>query len=211
MNELEKKHKTSVNNVMEESQVSPVNDMKCHFLVLPYQGHNGGFLIKSIKKSLKTLLPDNVKTDVAFEGKQVGCCFNIKDKTEFRHKHHLVYHAKCTEESCNNDYSDKTARRISEKMLGHSGRDKNSHVLKQQIEKEHPCPKYNNFKIISSDFCNNIKIEKEHPCPKYNNFKIISSDFCNNIKIEKEHPCPKHNNFKIISSDFCNNIKKRGS
>ena len=94
-------------------------------------------------------------------------------------------------------------------MLGHSGRDKNSHVLKQQIEKEHPCPKYNNFKIINSDFCNNIKIEKEYPCPKYNNFKIISSDFCNNIKIEKEHPCPKYNNFKIISSDFCNNIKKR--
>ena len=120
---------------MEESQVSPVNDLNCHFLVLPYQGHNGGFLIKSIKKSLKTLLPDNVKTDLAFQGKQVSCCFNIKDKTEFRHKHHLVYHAKCTEESCNDDYSDKTARRISEKMLGHSGRDKNSHVLKQQLKK----------------------------------------------------------------------------
>ena len=65
LNEVEEKHKTSVNNVSKESRVSPVTDLKCHFLVLPYQGQKVIFNIKSLKKRLKTLLPDNLKTDVA--------------------------------------------------------------------------------------------------------------------------------------------------
>ena len=52
-----------------------------------------------MKKRLKTLLPVNFKTDVACQGKQVSSCFNITDRTKFPHKHDLVYHAKCAEES----------------------------------------------------------------------------------------------------------------
>ena len=37
-----------------------------------------------MKKRLKTLLPDNVKTDIAFQGKQLSSCFNIKDKKSLR-------------------------------------------------------------------------------------------------------------------------------
>ena len=77
-----------------------------------------------MRERLKTLLSDNVKTDVAFQGKQINSCFSIKDKTKFPHKHDLVYHVKCAEESCNNDYVGKTARCISERVLVHSGRDK---------------------------------------------------------------------------------------
>ena len=29
---------------------------------------------------MKTLLPDNFKTDLVFQGKQLNSCFNIKDK-----------------------------------------------------------------------------------------------------------------------------------
>ena len=160
LNEVEEKHKTSVNNVSEESQVSLVTVLKRYLLVLPYQGQKGNFIIKSMKKRLKTLLPDNVETDVAFQGNQLSSCFNIKDKTKFPHKHDLVYHAKCAEESCNDDYVGETARRISERVLDHSGRDKNSHILKHQIGKEHPCPQYENIKIISSGFRNNTKKRK---------------------------------------------------
>ena len=46
LNEVEEKHKTSVNDVSEESQVSPVTDLKRHLLVLPYQGRKGNFFIK---------------------------------------------------------------------------------------------------------------------------------------------------------------------
>ena len=36
LNEVEEKHKTSVNNVSEQSKFSPVTDLKRHFLVLQY-------------------------------------------------------------------------------------------------------------------------------------------------------------------------------
>ena len=109
---------------------------------------------------MKTLLPDNVKTDVVFQGKQLSSCFNIKDKTKCPHKHDLVYHAKCAEESYNDDYVNETARHISERVLDHSGRKKNPHILKHQIKKEHPCSEYKNFKVISSGFHNNTKKRK---------------------------------------------------
>ena len=78
----------------------------------------------------------------------------------FPHKHDLVYHAKCAEESCNDDYVSKTARRISKRVLHHSARDKNSPILKHQIEKENPRPQYKNFEVISSGFYNNTKKRK---------------------------------------------------
>ena len=52
------------------------------------------------------------------------------------------------------------ARRISERVLHHSEREINSHILKHQMEKEHPCPQYKNFKVISSGFRNNTKKRK---------------------------------------------------
>ena len=51
-------------------------------------------------------------------------------------------------------------RRISERVLDHSGRDKISHILEHQIEKEHPSLQYDNFKIISSGFCDNTNKRK---------------------------------------------------
>ena len=48
-----------------------------------------------MRKRLESLLPDNVKTDVPFQGKQLSSCFNINDKTKFPPKHDLVYNAEC--------------------------------------------------------------------------------------------------------------------
>ena len=131
MNKVKGNHKTNVNNVSEESKVSPVTNLKRYVLVLPCQGQKGDFIIKSMRKRLKTLLPYNVKTDIAFQGKQLSCCFNIKDETKLPDKHDLVYHAKGAEENCDDDYVGETARRISEKLLDHSERDKNPHILEK--------------------------------------------------------------------------------
>ena len=49
-----------------EWEVSLVTNLKCDLIILLYQGQRDDFIIKSIKKRLKTLLPDNIKTDVAF-------------------------------------------------------------------------------------------------------------------------------------------------
>ena len=113
-----------------------------------------------MRKRLIILLADNVKTDVAFQGNQLSFFFNIKIKTKFPHKHDFVYHTKCAEKNCNDDYVDETARHYSEKVLDHSGRDKKSHILKHQIEKQHLFPPYQNFKVISSGFRNNTKRRK---------------------------------------------------
>ena len=93
-----------------------------------------------MKKRLKTLLPDNVKTDVAFQDKQLSSCFNIKDKTKFPHKHDLVYHAKCAEESYNDDFVSETARHIFERVLDHGGRDKKFSYFKTRNQKRTPLP-----------------------------------------------------------------------
>ena len=66
---------------------------------------------------MKTLLPDNIKTDVAFQGKQLSSCFNIKDKTKFPHNDGLVYHVECPEQSCIDDYIGEAARRIFKRVI----------------------------------------------------------------------------------------------
>ena len=52
------------------------------------------------------------------------------------------------------------SRPISERVLDHSRSDKNSHILKHQVEKESSCPQYENFKVTSSGFRNNTKKRK---------------------------------------------------
>ena len=64
----------------------------------------------------------------------------FKDKTVFPHKHALVYHADCPVENYNDNYVGDRTRRISERVIDFSERDKNTHILKRQTGKEHPCP-----------------------------------------------------------------------
>ena len=66
-----------------------------------------------VDKGLLLLFFINIKIDVAFLRNQLlRFCFSINDRTEFPHKHDQVYRVKCLEESCNDDYVTKTARRI---------------------------------------------------------------------------------------------------
>ena len=65
----EQNDKTRVNNVNEELQVSHVTDLKQR---------------KRLEQiNEETLLPDNIATDVAFQGKRLSSYFNIKDKRVF--------------------------------------------------------------------------------------------------------------------------------
>ena len=58
------------------------------------------------------------------------------------HKNNLVYHVKCAEKSCNDDYVGQMARRIFERVLDHNERDKNSLILENKIVNEYPRPQY---------------------------------------------------------------------
>ena len=52
-----------LNDVVEERNV---NEEKQHFFLVSYQGKKRDFVIKSMKKIMKTLLPSNINTKVAF-------------------------------------------------------------------------------------------------------------------------------------------------
>ena len=48
-----------------------------------------------MKKTIHKLLPEIVNAQVAYTGRKLSTCFQIKDKSKFDHQHDLVYHAKC--------------------------------------------------------------------------------------------------------------------
>ena len=55
----------NLNDVVEERNISEENQL---LLLVPYQGKKGDFVIKSMKKRMKTLLPTYIRTKIAFTG-----------------------------------------------------------------------------------------------------------------------------------------------
>ena len=49
-------------------------------LVLPYQGKKGYHILKSFKKGMRKMLPNNVKPQIAFTVRKIVISFQIKDK-----------------------------------------------------------------------------------------------------------------------------------
>ena len=73
-------------------------------LILPYARPKGNSIIKTMNKSLKRILPDNVKTRVTYTNQKLSTELQIKDKIKDQHKHDLVYYYKCPVPTCNEDY-----------------------------------------------------------------------------------------------------------
>ena len=76
-----------------------------------------------------------VVTKSAYSVRELSNKFNIKSKIKQDHQHDVTYYVKCPEETCREDYIGETGRRLSEPVISHSGRDKNSHILKHCLEK----------------------------------------------------------------------------
>ena len=98
---------SNVSNEIEAAQTSnqtivEKHDDKKHLLMIPYQGGKGEQVIKSVRKTIKRLLPSNIK--VSFTGNKLSSCFNIKDKTKFEHRHDVIYLRTCSETTCNDNY-----------------------------------------------------------------------------------------------------------
>ena len=88
-------------------------------------------LVNSMKRYVIKILPENVKVQTALTGKWLSSCFKTKERTKFEHQPGIIYQVKCSAEICLDDYIGESARRIIERVKGHTGRDTNSHVLKQ--------------------------------------------------------------------------------
>ena len=124
-------------------------------LVLPYQGKQKDHFLKSLKKGIRNILPNNVKARIAFTVRKVGTSFEIKDKTEMKHNHDIKYCNECPEEQCNENYIGETGR-ITEKIIDRAVRDSNSYVYKHCIETGHRSSDINDLKIIGSNFRKNV-------------------------------------------------------
>ena len=138
-----------------------------HRLLLPYQGDKGCNIIKSMNKCVNKLLPNNTKIEVAFKSTKLSSCFNVKDKTDFEHNHDLIYHAKCPEPTCIDDYVGESACQITERIKDHNGRNHTLQVWSHSIEKSHKNVNTIDFKIIDKNVHSNnrkrkIKADVEH-------------------------------------------------
>ena len=77
------------------------HDDKKHLLMIQYKGGKGEQVIKSVRKTIKRLLPSNIKVQVSFTGNKLSSCFSIKDKITFEHRHDVIYLGTCPETMCN--------------------------------------------------------------------------------------------------------------
>ena len=123
-------------------------------MLLPYFGHKGEKLIRSIKNALKNKLLDNIVTKSVCMAMRLKDKFNIKTKTTLllllffiswiwfpksylikvnrlnKHQHDITYYVECPKENWNENYVGETGRRLRERVIDHNGRDKNSHIFK---------------------------------------------------------------------------------
>ena len=72
-------------------------------LFVPHSGKQGHRLLLKMKKQLKRTLPDDVKTIISYKSKKLSTKFPVKDKTDFQHKHNVVYFGKCPNEGWKDD------------------------------------------------------------------------------------------------------------
>ena len=74
--------------------------------------------------------------------------------TKFEHKHDVIYLGKCPEQNCTDNYLGESARRVSEGIIDHGGRDKKSHLFLHAVVNDHCNASYDDFKTIGSGFRN---------------------------------------------------------
>ena len=99
---------------------------------------------------MNKIFDKKIDTRVTFRSKKLSTCFNVKDKTEIKHQHNLVYKVKCPD--CPATYIGEAGRRLQERVEDHGGRDKNSHVYKHSTHRNHKPVGIENFMVLGKNF-----------------------------------------------------------
>ena len=142
--------KNATNTTLDEQNETEHTTEKKHILALSHQGQTGDFIIKSMKRRFRNLLPHCIAPKVAFTGSKLSSKFQVKNRTIFSHNHNIIYHGSCPENVCPNNYVRETARRIYQRMLDHTGKDINSHLYKHSIETGHQTLEISDSRIIGN-------------------------------------------------------------
>jgi len=153
----EMKEKSNINPNQERYPNDNAETMEYLQLCLPYKGQEGDKLLKSVNKTINETLPDNKKSRLIFTSTKLSSKFNIKDKTDVKHQHGVIYEVSCPDVECNSKYIGETGRRFYERICDHVGKDKNSHVLKHSLASNHKPPDLEDFKVIGKGYKNSYK------------------------------------------------------
>ena len=128
--------------------------------LVPYSGKQGHQLLLKMKKQLKRNLSNDIKTMISYRSTKLSTKFPVKDKTDFQHKHNVVYYGKCPNEACTDDYVDETKRRTVERIKDHNSKDNSSHLLKHACENGLTHVWKKDFQILSNLIINQTLKEK---------------------------------------------------
>ena len=99
-----------------------------NLLMLPYKGKVRETTLKSLRNTLKSVIPANNTCKIIYNGTKLTSKFNIKGKISKEHKHDLICKAQCPDLNCDETYIGEIGRRFSERIIDHSGRDDKSHL-----------------------------------------------------------------------------------
>lgn len=141
----------------EETLNDEPNDTQVLMLKVPYAGEAGESIIKSLKSTLRRNLPTNLECRIVQTGTKLSKNFNIKDKVDGKHLSNFIYHHKCKNKKCKEDYIGETSRRRSVRTTEHGGKDKQSWVFKHSSSTKHPRAKDDNFTILATNYENKRK------------------------------------------------------
>ena len=87
-----------------------------HLLMLPYKGKVGETKLKSLRNTLKSVMPANETYKIINTGMKLASKFDIKDKISKTHKHDLIFKAHCSDLNIG-----EVGRRFSERIIHPSG------------------------------------------------------------------------------------------
>ena len=76
----ERSRKKATNIILDEQNETEHTTKKKHMLALPYQGKKGDFIIKSIKKRFRNLLPQCTVPKVVFTSSKLSSKMRVKDR-----------------------------------------------------------------------------------------------------------------------------------
>ena len=144
-------------NSSDQQEVTTNATSKQIQLVLPYAGKRGNNIIRKMRRQLNKHLKDDVKVMITYQGTKLSLRFQVEDQTKFEHRNEVVYCCKCPENDCDDFYIGETDRRISERIIDHNKRDKNSHPLQHAQNKKHAHVWVNDFTILNSNYRSKIQ------------------------------------------------------
>ena len=143
------------NEMTRSTQVTTNTEENEHLLMLPYKGKVGETTLKSLRNTLKSVIPANNTCKIIYTGTKLASKFNIKDKISKEHKHDLIYKAQCPDLNCDETYIGEIGRRFSERIIDHSGRDDKSHLYEHAEKTGHENVNIDHFEILSNGYKNN--------------------------------------------------------